>query len=214
MKTMSGVVTAVVTNATDPDGQGRVQVQYQWLPGTTQSAWAAVSAPLAGKGRGMWFMPELQDEVLLSFDHGDFDHPFIVGYLWNGVDSPPDTDNQNRTIKTPSGHSIVFGDGSGKIVITSAGGTTVTIDGDSCTVNASASVTLQAAQINLLQDASHPVVYGDVLLAYLNQLLIALQAHLHVGELALGIFPVTPAPPSAPFPPVTLPLNSLQVLTG
>jgi len=150
----------------------------------------------------------------LSFDHGDFDKPYIVGYLWNGVDSPPDTDNKNRTIKTPSGHSIVFGDGSGKIVITSAGGTTVTIDGDSCTVNASATVTLQAAQINLLQDAAHPVVYGDVLLEYLNTLLPLLQSHVHSPELCLGIFPVTPAPPTTVFPPVTLPLNSTQVFTG
>lgn len=213
MKSVGGVVTAVVTNTTDPDGHGRIQVQYQWLPGNTKSAWASVSAPLAGNGRGMWFMPELQDEVLLSFEHGDFDHPYIVGYLWNGVDSPPDTDNKNRTLKTPSGHSLVFGDGSGKIVITSAGGSKVTIDADSITVDASSSVTLNAAQINFLNGAAHPVVYGDILLAYLNQLLVALQAHMHAGETVLG-FPVTPAPPSTPFPPVTMPLNSAQVLTG
>ena len=59
-----------------------------------RSAWAPVAAPLAGKKRGAFFMPELGDEVLVAFEHGDFDHPFIIGFLWNGVDTPPETDLQ------------------------------------------------------------------------------------------------------------------------
>ena len=46
---------------------------------------------MAGKERGYWFMPEVDDEAIVAFEHGDFDHPFVVGFLHNGVDTPPDS---------------------------------------------------------------------------------------------------------------------------
>ena len=94
MKHYPGVVTAIVKSLNDPDGQGRIELQFPWLSDSLRSSWAPVAAPLAGKQRGVFFMPEIDDEVLVAFEHGSFDHPYIVGYLWNGVDMPPETDSQ------------------------------------------------------------------------------------------------------------------------
>ena len=75
-------------------------------------------------------MPEIDDEVLVAFEHGDINHPFIVGFLWNGVDTPPETTNQNRIIKTPGGHQLRFEDkdGAKKVILKSNGGHQVVID--------------------------------------------------------------------------------------
>ena len=82
------------------------------------------------------------------------------------------------------------------------------------TVQAQTKVVVQAAQIELVEGAGHPLVFGDSLLQYLNQIVAVFQAHLHVGEMALGTFPVTPAPPAAPMPTATPSLLSLKVKTG
>ena|SRR5262245_32057600 len=121
MKRYPGVVTGIVKSLDDPEGQGRIELQFPWLSESQRSSWAPVAAPLAGKDRGAFFMPEVDDEVLVAFDQGDFDHPFIVGFLWNGVDTPPETTNKNRIIKTPGGHQLRFEDtdGAKKIIVKS-----------------------------------------------------------------------------------------------
>jgi uncharacterized protein involved in type VI secretion and phage assembly len=130
MKKMSGVVTALVKNLVDPQGQGRIELQFPWLSDTQRSAWAPVAAPLAGKNRGAFFMPEKDDEVLVAFEHGDFDHPYIVGFLWNGVDKPPEATNQNRVIFTPGGHTLRFEDkeGARKVILRSSTRHEITLD--------------------------------------------------------------------------------------
>jgi phage baseplate assembly protein gpV len=82
------------------------------------------------------------------------------------------------------------------------------------TVKAAGKVVVDAPQIELVDGAGHPLVFGDELLQYLNQLVSLYQSHVHPGELALGVFPVTPAPPVPPFPPATPSLLSLRVKTG
>ncbi len=117
MRRIPGVVVGTVKSLDDPRGEGRIELEFPWLPGPQRSGWAPVAAALAGSGRGAYFMPELEDEVLVAFEHGDFDHPFIVGFLWNGVDRPPETDPSNRVILTPGGHTIRLEDGNDKKVI-------------------------------------------------------------------------------------------------
>jgi phage baseplate assembly protein gpV len=81
-------------------------------------------------------------------------------------------------------------------------------------VQAQAKVVVDAPQIELAAGASHPLVFGDQLLQYLNQLGQIYQTHVHPGEMALGVFPVTPAPPVPPFPPATPALLSMISKTG
>ena len=82
------------------------------------------------------------------------------------------------------------------------------------TVQASIKVVVDAPQIELERGAPHPLVFGDSLLTYLNQLVTMFNTHVHPGELAAGILPVTPAPPVPPFPPATPDMLSVEVKTG
>jgi uncharacterized protein involved in type VI secretion and phage assembly len=128
---MPSVAIGVVKGFDDPAGEGRLEVEFPWLPEGNRSAMAAIAAPLAGKERGLFFMPEPEDEVLLAFDHGDFDHPYIVGFLWNGVDKPPRDSASTRVLVTPGRHMLEFEDDEQtgrRITLRSAGGHTVEID--------------------------------------------------------------------------------------
>jgi phage baseplate assembly protein V len=124
-----GVMIGLVKSVEDPAGQGRVQLTFPTMGGVT-SAWAPVASELAGNDRGAWFMPELNDEVLVAFDHGEFDHPYVLGFLWNGNDKPPDTEVKNRIIKTPGGHQLRFEDkdGAKKVILKTDGGLAITMD--------------------------------------------------------------------------------------
>ena len=116
-----GVVIGVVSNNQDPDDMHRVKVKFPWLGDNVESNWARVSAPMAGPDRGAYFLPEVDDEVLVAFEHGRVDHPFVIGSLWNGQDqaheSNSDGENNNRTIKSRSGHVLRFHDKSGSEMI-------------------------------------------------------------------------------------------------
>ncbi len=110
------VVVGIVTNNQDPEGQGRVKVRFPWLADQVESQWARVASPMAGNERGMFFLPEVNDEVVVAFEQGDMNHPYVLGALWNGVDKPPETNsdgkNNIRKITSRSGHEIIFGDDS------------------------------------------------------------------------------------------------------
>ena len=113
-----GVVVGLVTNNQDPDGLGRVKLKFPWLSDEDESHWARVAAPMAGNDRGVYFLPEVEDEVLVAFEHGDPRFPYVVGALWNGKDVPPakndDGKNNVRVIKSRSGHVIRLTDEDGK----------------------------------------------------------------------------------------------------
>lgn len=108
MSRRGGVVTGLV-HAVDAE-QGRVKVIYQDIEQSLLSHWAYVAAPLSGPNRGMLFMPEKGDEVLVCFADDDFDHPYVVGFLWNGKQKSPETKADNRVIVTPGGHQLRFED--------------------------------------------------------------------------------------------------------
>lgn len=131
MRQVPGVVIGVVVNLDDPDGLGRVQLSFPWMAdGEPLSNWARIAAPMAGAERGMQFMPEIDDEVLVAFDQGDLRFPFVLGFLWNGIDKPPEQEPSRRIIKTVSGHTLTFDDTDGdeKVSIETAGGHLVDMD--------------------------------------------------------------------------------------
>ena len=152
----TGVVIAVVTNIADPDKLGRVKVKYPWMTDDAESYWARVVGIGAGVERGMFFMPEVEDEVLVAFEHGDFSQPYVIGGLWNGADKPPPDaqnvaageeakvrmirsqnghqitmyDNADNKVEiiTDGGHQIVLDDANKNIIIKSSGGLSLTMD--------------------------------------------------------------------------------------
>ena len=133
------VVVGIVTNNQDPDGLGRVKVRFPWLAEDTESNWARLASPMAGQDRGMVFLPEVNDEVLLAFEHGDSNRPYVLGALWNGVDKPPegnrDGKNNIRKIRSRSGHEIIFNDdhaaGKEKVEIRTKAGHKIILDDSS-----------------------------------------------------------------------------------
>ncbi len=139
-----GVVVGLVSNNKDEEGKmGRVKLKFPWLNDTFESNWARIASPMAGAGRGFMFMPEVNDEVLVAFEHGDINRPYVIGVLWNGKDAPPkaigevvgsDGKVNLRTIKTRSGHIITFNDSEdapGIEIIDKTGNNKITIDSTS-----------------------------------------------------------------------------------
>jgi phage protein D len=137
---LPGVVTALVDDNNDPDGQGRVRLRYPWMGDQAVSYWARLMGPGAGKDYGVVWMPQVGDEVLVSFEHGDPAHPIVLGGLWNGKDTIPfdtgsDLDNGKVTycgFTSRTGHKISFFESSGesKIHLMTAGGEiSVVMDG-------------------------------------------------------------------------------------
>jgi type VI secretion system secreted protein VgrG len=87
---INGVVPARVTKIKDDKGGGcGIRVQYDWMKAGTETGWIRMTTPCAGGGRGIMFRPQVGDEVLVAFTHGDPERPYIIGALWNGVDLPP-----------------------------------------------------------------------------------------------------------------------------
>jgi uncharacterized protein involved in type VI secretion and phage assembly len=159
-----GVVVGVVTNnSNDPDGiGGRVKVKFPWLSGENESAWARVAAPMAGKQRGAYFLPEVEDEVLVVFEHGDMRFPYVLGALWNGKDAPPVTNddgkNNVRMIKSRSGHVIKLNDEDGKEtieIVDKSQKNSIVIDTskNTITVTTDKDITLSAPQGTIKLDA-------------------------------------------------------------
>lgn len=173
-----GVVVAVVTNNQDPDNLGRVKVRFPWLSESEESHWARLAVPMAGKERGLYFLPEVDDEVLVAFQHGDVRFPCVLGALWNGKDAPPasnsDGKNNVRLIQSRSGHVIKLNDEDGKetieivdktkknsIVIDTANNTlTITTDKDIALSAAQGTIKLDAQKIELKSSADTKIEAG------------------------------------------------------
>lgn len=132
--TVEGVAIGLVTNNQDPEKMGRVKVKYPWQEGAQESYWARLAVLAAGKDRGTLWIPEVGDEVLLGFDKGSIEHPFVLGSLWNGKDVPPETnadgENNTKLYKSRSGHQIKFFDKQGQesVEIKTKGGHVLLMD--------------------------------------------------------------------------------------
>jgi uncharacterized protein involved in type VI secretion and phage assembly len=106
MNRVYGVVSGRVKRIEDSSGLGRVILEFPWMEGQTDTGHAPIAAMMAGAGRGAWFMPEVGDEVLVSFYQGDVNQPYIIGFLWNASSKPPEQDRQMRVIQSVNGHRI------------------------------------------------------------------------------------------------------------
>lgn len=169
-----GVYPALVTDIKDPDGQGRVRIRLPWVAdddGGQYGGWARLAVPMAGANRGTWLIPDVDDEVLVAFEAGDPRRPYVVGALWNGSDTPPesmDGSGQNNKkvlrsrngvkvtlddtqgaetllLETPGGQKVTLKDGPGSVAIEDANGNSVKLESAGITVTASAKVTINAS---------------------------------------------------------------------
>ena len=173
-----GVYPALVMDIKDPDGQGRVKISLPWSPDGSSAryeAWARLATLMGGNNRGSWFIPDVNDEVLVSFAAGDPRWPFVLGSLWNGTDQSPQAmdaegnnnlkvlrsrngvkitlDDQNGqeklVMETPGGQKVTLQDGPGVIEIQDSNGNSIKLESSGITINASAKVTVNASQVTV-----------------------------------------------------------------
>jgi len=173
-----GVYSGLVVEVRDPDKQGRIKVRLPWAldgGGDPYEAWARLATLMAGDHRGSWFIPEVDDEVLLAFEGGDPSRPYILGALWNGRDKPPaemddasknelkvlrsrnglqitllDQDGGERLeLETPGGQQVTLKDGPGEIEIRDSNGNRILLSPAGIEVDASASVKVNATYVQI-----------------------------------------------------------------
>lgn len=168
-----GLYPALVVDINDPDGMGRVRIKLPWSPdsqGASYEAWARIAMLMAGNNRGTWFIPDVNDEVLVAFEAGDPRHPFVVGGLWNGKDAPHesmdgagrnniksirsrngvkvtlnDSDGQESlVVETPGAQKMTLKDGPGLVEIIDSNGNSIKMEASGITIDAAAKVTVNA----------------------------------------------------------------------
>jgi uncharacterized protein involved in type VI secretion and phage assembly len=206
-----GVVEGLVVE-NKGDDEGRIKVTFPWLDGRSVTDWCRVSQLYAGNGYGALFVPEVNDEVVISFIHGDMRFPIIVGGLYNGKDKPPTAPvdgTDQKIIRTKAGHQILFDDHADQaaVKVTSAAGHTLEMDdsgtaikitaakGGTVTVTADGSITLHAPKVTIESNdidlgggASQHAVLGERLIAEFLK---------HTHPAPGGVTgPPTPLPPS------------------
>src|SRR5690606_14551421 len=122
---------AKVIDNNDPEGLGRVKVQYNWASGNTTSDWMRMIQPHSGAGKGFYFIPEIDEEVLVGFEGGNAQNPYVLGTQYNGSESSGYADGENnvKAIHTRSGTKIVLNDAEGSILIEDPSGNSWKMDG-------------------------------------------------------------------------------------
>jgi uncharacterized protein involved in type VI secretion and phage assembly len=173
-----GVYPALVSDIKDPESMGRVKITLPWSPdpgGQKYEAWARVATLMGGSQRGTWFIPDTNDEVLVVFEGGDVRRPYVIGGLWNGSDSPPesmdgagknakkiiksrngvkvtldDTDGQETFVaETPGGQKVTLKDGPGSVEIADSNGNSIKLESAGVTITANSTLTINATAVTI-----------------------------------------------------------------
>jgi uncharacterized protein involved in type VI secretion and phage assembly len=173
-----GVFPALVKDIKDPDGQGRVKITLPWSPdtkGDSYESWARLATMMGGNNRGSWFIPDVDDEVLVAFECGDPRRPYVIGCLWNGKDSPPDsmdgggqnnrkvlcsrngvkvtlddsTGQEKLILETPGGQKVTLKDGPGTIEMMDSNGNSIKLEPSGITINAAAKLSITASVVDI-----------------------------------------------------------------
>lgn len=170
-----GGYLAEVVDLNDPDNLARVRVRllnYDGVDGHDGPVWARVASAFAGNNRGAFLIPDVGDEVVVTFVNGDPRYPIVLGGLWNGSDTAPesisggrnlrkvvrskngvkltleDQDGQEQCIiETPGMQKVTLKDGPGQITIEDSNGNSIKLESAGITIIAAAKVTVNAAQV-------------------------------------------------------------------
>ncbi|WP_299243010.1 phage baseplate assembly protein V [uncultured Aquimarina sp.] len=153
----SDVQIATVIENNDPSGMGRIKVQFPWQKHSGETTpWLRMMTPHAGSDKGFHFIPENGEEIIVGFESGNAERPFILGSLYHGTAKPDSwqTDaNDIKAIKTRSGHLIELHDtdGSEKILISDKNSNLVRIDtaNNNIEISAMENMTLNAKNIEI-----------------------------------------------------------------
>lgn len=220
-----GKFRGIVTDNADPTNRGRIKVKVHDVFGEEIEKWADPCLPHTGKGVGSYWIPEKDAGVWIEFEAGDKSLPVWTGGYWADNELPEDEKSNAATpslriMRSASGLMVTMNDDAEAIAISDKDGSNIiTIEvqegGGKIRIAGNAKVVVEAPSIELVEGSTQPVVLGDGLFNYLTELVTTLQAHVHAGELAASVIPVTPAPASTVFrAPTKAEILSQKVTTG
>lgn len=217
-----GKYRGLVADNDDPQQLGRIKARVPEVLGDVTSGWALPCVPYAGNGSGQYTVPEPDTGVWIEFEAGDPSRPIWSGCWWGDGQLPADNGGQSGTpdlkvIRSEQGLMVTLDDGGQVITVSDQDGSNlleIQVMAGKVTLKGTTKAVIQAPAIELVENATHPVVFGDELLQYLNILVQLFNNHMHPGELAAGFIPVVPAPPVPWFTPPSLTMLSMKVKSG
>ena len=141
---------ATVISNDDPSGLGRIQVAFAWQQDNgTNTPWIRMTNPHSGGGKGFYFIPEVGEEVLIAFEGGNAEKPFVLGAMYNGpaMSEYHTSGNDKKVIQTRSGTKVIMDDAEGSVFIEDPSGNTWKMDGKgNITVNAPKNMTFTVGE--------------------------------------------------------------------
>jgi uncharacterized protein involved in type VI secretion and phage assembly len=203
-----------VTNNEDPKNLGRIRARVSEVLGDVETGFALPCAPYAGYGVGFFALPPVGAGVWIEFEAGDVSRPIWSGCWWGEEHRPKDEGGSSaspplKILRTEKGMLLAFNDDEQSISLSDESGRNIlniSVVPGIVKLKGSVKVVVDAPQIELVENSTHPLVFGDQLLSYLNQLVLLYNVHVHT--------PLPPSPPVTPFPPATPVLISTRVRTG
>lgn len=217
-----GKYRGVVVDNADPRNLGRIRARVPEVLDDAISHWALPCAPFAGDNQGQYSVPPVEAGVWMEFEAGEPARPIWSGCYWAEEQLPQGTSGQTPTpslkvIRSEQGLMVSMDDAGQTLEVSDADGNNILqieVQAGQVLLKGASKVVVEAPQIELVENATHPVVFGDELMTYLTQLVTMLQTHTHPGELALGFMPVSPMVPGVALPTPTASLISTKVKAG
>jgi hypothetical protein len=217
-----GKYRGLVSDNADPEHRGRIRARVPEVLEQVETGWALPALPYAGPNQGTWTIPPPGAGVWIEFEAGDVSRPIWTGCWWSNGERPRTESGAEATpaikvVRSESGLMVSLDDDGQTIAVSDENGSNlleIRVQPGKITVKGAAKAVVEAPHIELVEDSTHPVVFGDDLLAYLNQLVTTFNSHTHPGEMALGTLPVTPMIPTPPLPPPSPAMLSRKVVSG
>ncbi len=222
MNRFYGKYRGIVTDNSDPQQLGRLKAHVPEILGDVDSGWALPCTPYAGDGSGQFTVPEPGTGVWIEFEAGNPSRPIWSGCWWGDNQVPADNGGQSgaptlKIIRSEQGLMVTMDDSGQVITVSDENGRNlleIQVQAGKITIKGATKAIVEAPLIELVENATHPVVFGDQLMTYLNTIVTMFNAHMHPGELAGGFLPVTPVPPMPTMQPPTPDLLSTKVKAG
>ena len=216
-----GKFRGIVTNVEDPVGIARIKAKVPEVLATEETGWALPALPYAGDGMGQHTIPPVGAGVWIEFEAGDVSRPIWSGCWWpegklpkneKGTEAKPPL----KILRSEEGLLVAMDDEAKTITLSDSGGSniiTIKAQDGQIVLKASTKVVIQSTAIDIVEGASHPMVFGDDLLKYLNEMVITFNTHMHPGQTA-GPLPVTPMIPTPTMNPPQPVMLSMKVKGG
>jgi uncharacterized protein involved in type VI secretion and phage assembly len=215
-----GKYRGTVTDNQDITHRGRVKVSVPAVLGDLE-VWALPCMPYTGNNAGVYMIPESGAGVWVEFESGDPSYPIWTGGFWANNELPKNEKSAPATpslriIRSEQGMMVSMDDEAQVITVSDSNGSniiTIDVQPGTIKIKGNLKVVVEAPQIELVENATHAVVFGDELMNYLNQVVQAYSTHMHPGQMA-GSIPVSPMPPTPALSPPTPSLLSTKVKAG